>query len=301
MLAKRLFSSHPNSLGVIPDYISANDTKISSLNEFIKKSKNLLVITGAGVSTESGIRDYRSIKTGLYYRKTKPMCTFQDFIKSELNRKKYWLRNFISFPKYVSSYPNSTHATFAEWEDRGILNYMITQNIDRLHQRAGTQKVLELHGTLFDVICISCAEVTARKIIQEKLRCLNSDWIGEFKPTIHTEYDGDVVLSDAVISQFKIPTCGSCGGILKTDTVFYGEDIPHWIMSAASCIVDQSDSLLVVGSSLHVYSCYQYIVQAKDGGKKIAIVNIGPTRADHLCDLKVNSSCGDVIPRLQVG
>ncbi|ESN97011.1 hypothetical protein HELRODRAFT_114375 [Helobdella robusta] len=295
----RRFSTCLNKLcDTVPRSCPPNERELLLVNDFVSESKKLLVITGAGVSTESGIPDYRSPDIGLYSRRTRPILNYNDFMCSDVLRKRYWLRNFVSWPKLSATQPNATHKSFAHWERKGLVHFLVTQNIDRLHMRAGSKKVVELHGNIHQVICTQCGEVTTRYKVQEMMQQLNSDWLKEIKPANHIALDGDVLVSDSIVNQFIPPKCDTCGGAMKCDVIFFGEAVPQWIVTSVQNLVKECDSMLVAGSSLHVYSAFHFVQLARHQDKKIAIINIGVTRADKMADIKIDAKCGDVIPHL---
>ena len=252
----------------------------------------IFVLTGAGVSTESGIPDYRSEGVGLYARSTRRPMTYADFLLNSENRKRYWARSYKGWSYYREYEPNLTHRVLSHMERReGMLHWSVTQNVDCLHTKAGSLKLSELHGSLHRVVCLSCSSVTSREEIQAMIQDLNSDWEGtaqDFAP------DGDVTVSNDSVSRFRMIDCPKCGGILKPDIVFFGENVPKPKVDFIAHKLTQSTALLVIGSSLQVYSAYRLILQAKTLRIPVAVVSIGPTRADQVVDLKISGKCSEV-------
>lgn len=235
----------------VPKHQKVNAHDISVLQNFINKHTKILVLTGAGISTESGLPDYRSEGVGLYDRSPNRPVIYKAFISSSQTRKRYWARNFAAWNKFSSSKPNSTHLCLAEWEKKGILNYIVTQNVDRLHHKAGSERVIELHGTSYVVKCLDCGNRFSRYLLQKKLLEINPNFIvssDEIRP------DADIDLDPSVIDSFNMVNCEKCDGILKPDVVFFGETVPKNIVFDIHSKVKESDAMLVLGSSLEVCS-----------------------------------------------
>lgn len=296
-IAKRVASK---VFDTVPSCLSPSLMEIFKLRDFIDRSRRLVVVTGAGVSTESGIRDYRSAGIGEYSRMKGPILTLQEFQKSEETRRKFWLRNFVKWPVLSSAEPNSTHIAFAQWERRGFLSHIITQNIDNLHLKAGSRKVLEFHGSMNRVVCLKCGNESSRKEMQQQMVELNTHWLEKVNPSEHLAYDGNIHLEDGLIKEFKVPKCKCCGGNLKPNIIFFGEEVPKRVVDKALSIIKEGDALLVIGSSLQVYSGYFMVGEAKKFGKKVAIVNVDPTRADDIADIKISAKCGEAIDLLEL-
>jgi NAD-dependent SIR2 family protein deacetylase len=255
------------------------------LDAFLARHRRLFVLTGAGCSTRSGIPDYRDADGS--WKRGSPM-TFQAFIGSEAARRRYWARSFAGWPRIAAARPNRAHAALARLEARGGTELLLTQNVDGLHQAAGSRRVIDLHGRLDQVRCLGCGAPLARAAMQAELDRLNPGWgaAGAAAP------DGDAEVEAAAIAGFAVPPCAACGGILKPDVVFFGENVPRERVEAAFAALDRADAMLVVGSSLAVYSGYRFAVAAAAAGKPVAAVNLGRTRADHLLALKVEAECG---------
>jgi NAD-dependent SIR2 family protein deacetylase len=258
----------------------------------------MVVVTGAGCSTESGIPDYRS--PGGAWTRHKPIY-YSAFVRSAEVRRFYWARSFRGWPRFDAARPNDAHRALAELESRGVVHQLITQNVDDLHQAAGSRAVVQLHGRNRVVVCLDCGAESPREEMQERLALLNDDWLArapwhalrgdeaDFAP------DGDADVAQDVVGAFQVPECRRCGGVLKPNVVFFGESVPRDKVDYAMRRVDEADAMLVVGSSLTVWSGFRFVKRAAGRGVPIAIVNIGPTRADELASLKIEEKCGAVL------
>jgi len=256
-----------------------------ALKTFIESHQRLFVLTGAGCSTNSGIPDYRDRQGN--WKRTQPV-RFQAFVAEESTRRRYWARSMIGWRRFGQALPNDAHHALARLEARGQCQLLLTQNVDRLHQAAGSREVIDLHGRLDLVRCMSCSATSRRADFQDELVRLNADWAqldAEALP------DGDADLDRLDFSGFAVPPCASCGGILKPDVVFFGENVPRDQVAAAQASMEQADAMLVVGSSLMVYSGFRFAQMAAQRGIPIAAVNLGRTRADDLLALKVEDHC----------
>lgn len=281
----------------VPKHQPCEDAVLSQLQEFLYDTKRLFVLTGAGISTESGIPDYRSEGVGLYATSDRRPIQYKTFMESSKARQRYWARNYVGWPRFSSVNPNAAHKHLAAWEKQGKMACVVTQNVDRLHHKAGTSVVHELHGSAFTVICMSCRRQVVRHSFQTRLTRLNpylSVKPAEIRP------DGDVDLTDEEVNSFQVPSCESCGGILKPHIVFFGESVPRERVERVKRQLAECDGLLVLGSSLYVYSGYRFILAGAELGLRMCAVNIGPTRGDPHFLIKVNARCGDVLPRLQL-
>lgn len=266
---------------------------LSALLGFVCQSSRLVALTGAGCSTESGIPDYRSPRDT---PRRAPM-RYIDFRDSPARRQRYWSRAFPGWGRIRDARPNPAHHALAALERRGRLDTLITQNVDGLHQAAGSEAVIELHGALREVICLGCAAVTPRAALQDRLAHLNPDWQ---RDTHRHAPDGDAdVGRDA--AGFQVADCAACAGILKPRVVFFGERVPPPRVEAAFAAVDAAEALLVAGSSLHVWSGLRFVRRAHARGVPIALVNLGPTRGDELATLKVEARVGEVLPAIVAG
>uniref|UniRef100_H9EWL5 NAD-dependent protein lipoamidase sirtuin-4, mitochondrial n=1 Tax=Macaca mulatta TaxID=9544 RepID=H9EWL5_MACMU len=282
------------SIGLfVPASPPLDPEKVKELQRFITLSKRLLVMTGAGISTESGIPDYRSEKVGLYARTDRRPIQHGDFVRSAPIRQRYWARNFVGWPQFSSHQPNPAHWALSTWEKLGKLYWLVTQNVDALHTKAGSRRLTELHGCMHRVLCLDCGEQTPRGVLQERFQVLNPTWSAE---AYGLAPDGDVFLSEEQVQSFQVPSCVQCGGHLKPDVVFFGDTVNPDKVDFVHKRVKEADSLLVVGSSLQVYSSYRFILTAQEKKLPIAILNIGPTRSDDLACLKLNSRCGELLP-----
>ena len=244
------------------------------------------ILTGAGISTESGIPDYRG--PDRCERRTRPV-TYREFVSSATARRSYWARSAIGWPWLAQRQPNVGHAVVAAIEHAGLCTGTITQNVDGLHAAAGSGRVIELHGALRSVICLACRWRESRAGLQERILVQNPDWMrhsGEITP------DGDVDLDPQVIEPFRIPACLRCGGMIKPDIVFFGENVPSPRVDEAFELLDRSRMLLVLGSSLTVYSGYRFVAAALKQKKPVVIITDGPTRADAIATIKSRSRLG---------
>ncbi|CAD5234728.1 unnamed protein product [Bursaphelenchus xylophilus] len=273
---------------------------LKKIQGFVDQSKSISFLTGAGISTESGIPDYRSEGVGLYARTKHRPIQYQDLMKNEYWRRKYWSRNYVAWERFNRAKPNVAHYTLAEWEQSQRVNWLITQNVDGLHTDAGSTKLTELHGCGKRVICTECQKISPRSEIQDMITKLNPDWavkeIGEMRP------DGDVDIPDDALINFRIPFCINCGerSILKTNVVFFGENVPMKDVDVCYEKVNSSDLLIVLGSSLSVMSSFRFIHHASIKGIPIIIINIGPTRGDHLAALRLPARVSEVVVKLNI-
>jgi NAD-dependent SIR2 family protein deacetylase len=234
----------------------------------------VLVLSGAGISTESGIPDYRG-KGGSLSRHT-PM-TYQDFTAGVQARRRYWARSHLGWRTFGRARPNAGHRAVAAFERHGLLSGVITQNVDGLHQAAGSKGVVELHGSLDRVVCLSCGDFSPRLELARRLEEANPG----FEPVAaEINPDGDADLTDEQVGDFRVLPCTSCGGILKPDVVFFGEAVPPQRVEHCRKLVREAASLLVLGSSLTVMSGLRFVRQAAQAGKPVLIVNRDPTRGD---------------------
>lgn len=287
----------PVSMNFVPTCGPAKQEDIEKLQEFIHRSKRLLVMTGAGCSTESGIPDYRSEGVGLYARSNNRPIQYQDFVKHAHIRQRYWARNYVGWPKFGYFLPNIAHKTLAIWEKVGKLHWLVTQNVDALHYKAGNIKVTELHGSSHRVMCLGCDFKFSRPEFQNLIKSFNPTWSAESEEMAP---DADVQLTEEQIEGFRVPPCPSCGGPLKPEITFFGDNVPKATVEFVHRKVRESDALLMAGTSLQVYSGYRFAAAAKDQHKPVAILNIGPTRADKLADLKIDAKCGDILPKIEL-
>jgi len=266
---------------------------MSALREFIDRHPRLCVLTGAGVSTSSGIPDYRDEQGE--WKRARPV-EFRPFMTDARVRQRYWSRSTVGWPIISRATPNNAHRALARLEDQGHVQVLITQNVDGLHTAAGSRNVIDLHGRLNLVRCMQCDHTLPRAELQLQLLANNPAWAeieGRVAP------DGDVDIEGRDYSGFLVPGCPQCGGILKPDVVFFGESVPRERVDRAFEGVANTDALLIVGSSLMVYSGYRFAEAAAAAGKPIAAVNLGRTRADHLLALKISAPCEEVLTLLR--
>lgn len=256
---------------------------LGSLRAFIEGHSRLFVITGAGVSTDSGIPDYRD-RNGEWKRT--PPVSFQAFTGDGITRRRYWARSLVGWSHFRRARPNAVHRALAVLEARGKVELLLTQNVDGLHQQAGSQRVIDLHGRLDSVRCLHCEARAPREDLQRELLARNPHW-AKFDAGIAP--DGDADLDSQDFSHFDVPDCATCGGMLKPDVVFFGESVPRERVVDANRHLAQADAVLVVGSSLMVYSGFRFAHAASKAGLPIAAVNLGRTRADDLLSLKIES------------
>lgn len=261
----------------------------AQLRDFIEAHPRLFVLTGAGCSTDSGIPDYRDTDGG--WKRPQPV-TYQAFMGERSTRQRYWARSLVGWRRFGRARPNATHLALARLEQQGRIATLLTQNVDGLHQAAGQQSVIDLHGRLDEVRCMSCAQRMPRETFQRALEQLNPAWA---MLDAHDAPDGDADLEGQDFSCFDIPPCPHCGGIMKPDVVFFGEGVPRERVDAAVTSLNKSDAVLVVGSSLMVFSGYRFVAAAAREGKPIAAVNLGRTRADPLLTLKIEQPCAEAL------
>jgi NAD-dependent SIR2 family protein deacetylase len=259
--------------------------EFSALRDFIAGHRRLFLLTGAGCSTNSGIPDYRDADG--QWKRAEPVI-YQAFMREEATRRRYWARGLVGWRRFRQAQPNGAHRALARLEAMGKSELLLTQNVDRLHQAAGSAKVIDLHGRLDRVCCTVCGRMMARDEMQDELDRLNPDWRAV---SASDAPDGDADLDGTDFSAFLVPSCPHCGGVLKPDVVFFGESVPRERVDAAARHLEKADAMLIVGSSLMVYSGYRFVEMAARAGKPIAAINLGRTRADELLTLKVEQAC----------
>jgi NAD+-dependent protein deacetylase sirtuin 4 len=259
--------------------------------------RRVVVLTGAGCSTESGIPDYRG--NGRPVRR--PPIVHDAFVRSAHVRRRYWARATLGWPRLEAARPNGAHAALAALETAGVVAGVVTQNVDGLHQAAGSRTVIELHGALADVRCLDCQEIQPRREVQHRLLAANAGWLDR-AAALAPDGDAEPVLAVDALHEaeasFVVVGCRSCGGTLMPRVVFFGGTVPRATVESAFALCDQAQALLVVGSSLAVYSGFRFVRRAAEHGVPIAIVNLGPTRADDLSALRVAARAGTLLPRL---
>jgi NAD+-dependent protein deacetylase sirtuin 4 len=257
------------------------------------RGRRAVVLAGAGCSTESGIPDYRGPDA-----KPRAPIQYQEFVRSDAARVRYWARSAVGWPRFSAARPNAGHHALAELEDAGVVQGIITQNVDGLHHAAGSRRVVELHGSLASVRCLACGEVSPRGAFQDRLLAMNTDWAERLTGSVEQAPDGDAELPSWAMETFRVPACEGCGGVIKPDVVFFGENVPAERVEDAWRLFGEADVLLVAGSSLTVYSGRRFIYRAQQDGVPIGIINIGPTRADEMAAAKVEGPLGRILPRL---
>ncbi len=250
------------------------DTADQALARFIADHPRLYVLTGAGCSTDSGIPDYRDGAGA--WKRSRPM-QWAEFAGSEQARKRYWARSMVGWSRMAAARPNAAHHALARLERGGHIARIVTQNVDGLHQQAGSGRVIDLHGRLGRVQCLDCAGVMGRDALQTELVAANPDW-AELDSGAAPDGDADLERSD--YSAFRVPGCHSCGGTLRPSVVFFGESVPMARVNTAMAALDDCDGVLVVGSSLMVWSGLRFIRAARERGLPCAAINLGRTRAD---------------------
>ncbi len=264
------------------------------------RGRRVVVLAGAGCSTESGIPDYRGPEGSLRARSP---IQYPDFVRSGAARARYWARSAAGWPRFSGSRPNEAHRALARLEEGRVVRGVITQNVDGLHQAGGSRRVVELHGSLDTVRCLGCGRTSPRASFQERLLALNRGWAERLVPRApgggaEAAPDGDAELPDGDTESFRVPACDDCGGVLKPDVVFFGESVPRERVEDAWRLFREADALLVAGSSLTVYSGRRFVYRAQEENVPIAVVNLGPTRADEMAAAKVEGRLGRLLPRL---
>lgn len=257
----------------------------------IVSAGRLLVLTGAGVSTDSGIPDYR----GPGRLSTPTPMTIQQLRSGPEAMQRYWARAHLGWSRMGHAEPNATHHTLVEWERDGRLVGLVTQNVDGLHERAGHQDVVDLHGRVDRVLCMDCGDVTPREEVQRRHEELNPGWSD--RTVVHGP-DGDVQLDDT--SGFVVAPCLVCGGRLRPDVVFFGGSVPKPVVEHCFDLVAQASAVLVLGSSLHVMSGLRFVRRAAALGTPVVIVNRGPTRGDALATVKIDAGCAETLGDLAI-
>ena len=272
--------------------LSSLQKELQELLTFVNDRKRLLLITGAGCSTGSGIGDYRDDQ-GLW--KISSPIQHQDFLRSETARKRYWMRSQLGYPSFRNARPNPAHYCLARLDSNANMVGLITQNVDRLHQKAGQRDVIDLHGRLDEVICLDCNAVTPRDQIQNWLESKNAfvnDFDFELRP------DGDASLESDDFSFFKVPDCPKCGGFIKPNVVFFGGAVPKNITEECLNRVMSSDGVLIIGTSMMAFSGFRIVRVAHERGLPIASLNLGITRADEMVTLNIKADCVEVLNAL---
>ena len=268
---------------------SLNPEPVDRLLGFLRVHAPVTVLGGAGISTASGIPDYRD-RDGKW--KNASPVQYSDFTGKARTRQRYWARSYAGWENIKSARPNAAHDALARLERDGLVGTLITQNVDGLHDRAGSRKLIDLHGRLDRVVCLDCRGYLDRETWQQHLADRNRGWdasVDYYKP------DGDAELNDEKVAGFDVPGCPQCDGMIKPDVVFFGENVPKDRVAKAMQQVDDSEALLVVGSSLMVFSGFRFVRRAAETGKPVLILNRGKTRGDELASIKIDGDCGAVL------
>ncbi|TCV61668.1 NAD-dependent protein deacetylase [Pseudomonas fluorescens] len=272
-----------------------DDLHLEPLDQLLEHmaGRRFLVLTGAGISTPSGIPDYRD-SDGV--RRGRQPMMYQEFLAQPEARRRYWARAMLGWPRVRQARPNVAHEALAELQAQQRITGLITQNVDTLHDQAGSQDVIELHGSLHRVLCLDCDQRSERQQIQRLMETANP-YLADVDAV--QAPDGDTLLDPAFEARFQVPHCPHCGGErLKPDVVFFGENVAPLTATRAMQAVEQADGLLVVGSSLMAYSAFRLCRAIKDQGKPLLAINQGKTRADELLDLKLEEPCEQLLPLL---
>ncbi len=264
-------------------------THAEQLAEFIHKHPKLVVLTGAGVSTDSGIPAYRDAKGN--WQHAAPV-QHKEYMENHYARQRYWARSLIGWPLMRDAKPGVAHFALSRLEQAGYVQLLITQNVDRLHQQAGSRNVLDLHGRSDRVKCMHCAADYDRRDIHKQIAQANPDFQ---IVTASARPDGDADLETEAFKHFIVPGCEVCGGILKPDVVYFGDNVPKASVFKALDALQQAGALLTIGTSLMVYSGYRFCKKAHEWDKPICALNLGITRADDLLDLKLNAPIAETL------
>lgn len=278
----------------------ATHTGTEALRRLVEllRLRRIAVLAGAGCSTESGIPDYRGPDSS---GRTRTPIQYLEFTRHESARIRYWARSAIGWPRVAQAAPNPAHEALAALERAGLVAGVITQNVDGLHGKAGSERVVELHGSLSRVCCLSCRARLSRAAYQEQILAANPEWAQHLRglaSRVEGAPDGDAGVPDHLLRDFHVPPCAACGGICKPDVVFFGENVPSDRVNQAWRLFEAADVLLVAGSSLTVFSGRRFVYRARDEAMPIGIINLGPTRADELAAAKVEGRLGELLPRI---
>jgi NAD-dependent SIR2 family protein deacetylase len=281
----------PHDARSVDDIVLRGADAIDALRALLARGP-AAVLTGAGCSTESGIPDYRGEGTR---RRARNPVQHRAFLHEAEARQRYWARSTVGWPRFAAAVPNPAHHALAALEAQGCLTGIITQNVDGLHRAAGSRQVVELHGALANVRCLACGTRETRRALQVRLEQDNPGFLTRDDVMLA---DGDAELPEAATAGFRVPACLSCRGTLKPDVVFFGDSVPRDVVDAARGLLERAASLMVVGSSLAVYSGLRFVRWAHARGCPVAIVNLGPTRGDPLATLLVDGRAGVLLPAL---
>ncbi len=286
-------ATNPSTAGERP--ISANVGRVfdplAALADYVSGG-DVLVLSGAGISTDSGIPDYRGANGSL--RRYTPM-TFQTFVSDDAARRRYWARSHMGWRRFAAARPNLGHHMVARLQELGLLSGIITQNVDGLHQAAGAFDVIDLHGRLDRVVCLSCRTLLPRAELDVMLHGANPSFGAD---VVAMNPDGDAEIADHELAGFNVVSCRGCAGVLKPDVVFFGENVPRPTVEHCFSLLSRSRLLLVLGSSLTVMSGYRFVRRAARDGVPVAIVNQGPTRGDDEAALLVEAPLAEALTEL---
>lgn len=249
-------------------------------------NRRILVISGAGISTDSGIPDYRGEG-----RVQKHPLTFDEFMGSKANQARYWARSYVGWNRIASANPNPGHQAVAQAEQRGLISSVITQNVDGLHQKAGSSSVLELHGRLDRVLCVGCGDNFSRAEMDVRISNANPQLVRDLSVEFSPDGDAEVGVPEG----FLVPECADCGSHYKPDVVFFGEQVPKPRVADAEARVAKAEAVLVAGSSLTVNSGLRLVKMAVAASKPVVIVNLGPTKADDIASVRINGSTSELL------
>ncbi len=268
------------------------DHELAQLARFIDRHPRIVLLSGAGLSTASGIPGYRD-RDGV--RRGNAPIQGPEFRRHAAVRQRYWARSMAGWPTLATAEPNPGHRAIATLEAQGKLTAVVTQNVDGLHQRAGSVHLIELHGSIHAVVCLACGTGYTRRFVQAQLEAANPAPAG---PAALPAPDGDAHLEPDPLRPFHVPDCVRCGGMLKPDVVFFGDGVAPVVAEAAGRALAAADAMLLVGSSVMVYSSFRLCRAAAEAGKPIAAINLGMTRADSLLALKIEQPAESILPRL---
>ena len=274
------------------DTLEHQDDHLDTLHRALTE-RRFLVLTGAGISTSSGIPDYRDSEG---VRRGKAPMMYQEFLATPQARRRYWARAMLGWPRVRIAQPNPAHLALATLQQRQRISGLITQNVDTLHDQAGSHDVIELHGSLHRVLCLDCQQRSERDAIQRLMETQNPYLAGV--DAVQAP-DGDTLLDPAFEARFQVPHCPHCNGErLKPDVVFFGENVAQDTAAKAMAAVEQAEGLLVVGSSLMAYSAFRLCKAMVEQGKPVIAINLGKTRGDELLRVKIEASCECLLPLL---
>ncbi|MFB8372120.1 NAD-dependent protein deacetylase [Pseudarthrobacter sp. NPDC055928] len=281
-----------------PAVLADADLEVLRRVRALLAGKRIALLTGAGLSTDSGIPDYRGPDSA----PRSPM-TYQEFVGDPANRQRYWARNHIGWSHLRHADPNAGHRAAAELERRGLLTGLITQNVDRLHEEAGSFNVVDLHGRFDQVVCLECRRIFSRRLLAGMLEELNPGFLEKASASglVEMAPDADSTVEDqTLIGSFVVAVCPACGGTLKPDFVYFGENVPKDRVTRSYSIVDEADALLVAGSSLTVMSGLRFVRHAANDGKPVVIINRGATRGDDRATIKLHAGVSESLAWLAV-